>query len=290
MSTATVTIDQPGLYPDVSHEDYHADPVLGGSLSSSEAKLLIPPSCPAKYRWHKDHGGRRATRAMDLGSAAHLQLLGTGPALVVIDAPDYRKKAAQTAKAEAQAAGAVPLLAHEHATVEAMAHAIRRHPVAGPLFAPGTGTPEQTIVWQDEISGVWCRCRVDWLRQSRPGRRLIVPDFKTCATADPNELRPTFARLGYHQSAAHYLDGIRAIGYDPDPVFLFVCQEREPPYLVTVVELDATALRIGAARNAWARSIYADCTTRDHWPPYVEGVEQLSLPRWVEIEEGAHVQ
>ena len=55
---------------------------------------------------------------------------------------------------------------------------------------------------------------------------------------------------------------------------------------VTVAELDPTSRRIGAARNQWARQVYQHCTATDRWPPYVEGIHEISLPRWAEIEQG----
>ncbi len=285
-----VTIDQPGLYRGISHDDYHADPVpaaLGRSLSSSDARALLPPSCPARYRWTKDNGGRAPTRVMELGQAAHLKVLGVGPALVVIDADDYRKKKAQTERDEARAAGLTPLLAAEADTVDAMAAALTANAQARMLLAPGSGLPEQTIIWQDDATGIWCRCRIDWLRHSRPGRPLLVPDYKTCASADPASLAPIFARLGYHMQAGHYCDGIRAV-YDPDPMFLFICQERTPPYLVTIVALDDAARQIADQNNAYARYLFRTCTQNNHWPAYHDGIYHMSLPRWVEAQEGIH--
>ena len=45
---------QPGVY-EMDEATYHQDPVPGGSLSASGAKLLLPPSCPALYAWRRDH-------------------------------------------------------------------------------------------------------------------------------------------------------------------------------------------------------------------------------------------
>ena len=83
---------------------YHADPAPGGSLSASGAKLLLPPSCPALYQCAGL--GRRPPKAeFDYGTAAHMYVLGAGPVIVLIDAPDWRTKAAQDAREEARAQG-----------------------------------------------------------------------------------------------------------------------------------------------------------------------------------------
>jgi hypothetical protein len=280
----TATITEPGAY-DIDIDEYHADPVVGGSLSSSGARRLLPPSCPAKYRYERDHG-REPKRVWDLGHAAHKLVLGAGPHLEVIDADSYRTKAAQDQRDEAHAEGAVPLLAHEWDQVQAMAAALRAHPVSA-LFDPARGGwPEQSLVWRDGPTEVMCRARFDWLPAQGPGR-MLVPDYKTCVSADLDALSKAVAQHGYHQQAAWYLDGAQALGLaGPDAAFVFVCQEKTPPYLVTPIELDSTALRIAAIKNRQALQIYAECTATDHWPSYHEGVAYLSLPRWAEYEYG----
>lgn len=281
-------INHPGLYLDVSHDDYHQDPVAGGSISSSAARALMAPGCPAKYHYATQNGGRRPTRAMELGQAAHLKVLGAGAGLALIDFDDYKKGAARVERDEARAAGLVPLLAREMETVDAMAAALLLDPIAAEAFAPGSGTPEATIVWEDSDAGVWCRARIDWLRHVRPSTRVtIIPDYKTCVSADPEDLSKVMARLGYHQQADWYLEAVRSIDH-PNARFLFICQEREPPYIVTAFEPDATALRIARDRNAYARYVWRTCRSNQHWPAYADGIELLSLPRWVEAQEGAH--
>ncbi len=268
------TLTEPGVY-EMDAETYHADPVPGGSLSSSGARKLLPPSCPAKYRWERDHG-RLSKRAFDLGHAAHKLVLGAGPDLVVIDADNYLTKAAKTARDEAHEQGKVPLLAAEWEQVKAMAAALRAHPVASVLLDPGRGRAEQVLIWRDGPSGVMRRAMID-----------LLPDVKTCHSADLDALSKAVNQHGYHQQGDFYRAGAQALGLaGEDAAFVFVCQEKSAPYLVTIIELDHVAMRIGAIRNRRALQIYAECTRTGHWPAYSEGIEQLSLPPWAEAQEG----
>lgn len=277
-------IDQPGLYPDVPEDEYHADPVAGGSLSSSGARALLPPSCPARFRHDQDHG-QRPKRAWDLGHAAHRLVLGRGADLEVVDAADWRTKAAKEQRDTAREAGRVPLLAADYQTVTAMAEQLRRHPMASRLLDETAGAAEQTVVWQDQPTGVWCRARYDWLPNPN-GRRLLLVDYKTAASAELDALKRAMHSFGYHQQAAWYLQGAtEALGVT-DPGFVFIAQERTPPYLVTVFTPDATALRIGAERNHIARCVYARCTETGYWPAYDDGLAELPLPAWAERQEG----
>jgi hypothetical protein len=279
VTVPTVTIDQPGVY-DLPDEVYHADPVPGGSLSVSGARKLLPPSCPARFRYERDNPP--APKAVfDLGHAAHRLVLDAGPDIVVVDAGDWRTKVARTARDEAHAAGAVPLLAADYEQVQAMAAALREHPIASALLRPDTGRPEQTLVWVDAGTKVWRRARLDWYPYPGSGR-LIVPDYKTCRSAAPDDLQRAISEYGYHQQAAWYLDGIKALGLAEDPQFVLVFQETSAPYLVTVAQPDRTALRIGAHLNRVALMTYRECVAADRWPGYSDDVELIQLPAWVE--------
>lgn len=279
-STALITAD--GVYPDVSHVDYLADPVEGGSLSSTGARRLLPPSCPALFAYEREHG-RPDKRAFDFGNAAHLQMLGTGPEIVVVDAENWRSAKAQDKRDEARARGAIPLLAAEHKVIEEMGEALRAHPVASKLLSPEYGQPEATLVWTDEPSGVRCRARLDNLPHRRGGR-MILPDFKTCISAEKDKFAKDAASYGYAQQAAFYSLGAKALGLADEVAFLFVAMEKTPPYLVNVIQLDVTALKIGAALNRKALDIYAECERTGHWPGYSSDVELVSLPRWYEMQ------
>ncbi|OII64621.1 hypothetical protein BJP40_19990 [Streptomyces sp. CC53] len=271
----------PGIHYDLPAETYHADP---GSLSSTGARRLLA-SCPAVFRYEQDHPQPHKA-AFDLGTAAHRLVLGDGPELVCVDADDWRTKAARAERDEVYAAGGVPLLPPEYEQVHAMADALRRHPLAAALFAPGSGRPEVSLFWRDEPTCVMRRARLDWLRHRRDGR-LIVPDYKTARDASPEGIARAVADHGYHQQAAWYLDGVRALQLDEAPAWLLVVQEKAAPYVVTVVELDALSLRIGAAKNRRALDTYARCVATGHWPGYADDTRPLylSLPTWAQIRD-----
>lgn len=275
-----VKVNEPGVY-DLPVEAYHADPVEGGSLSSTGARRLLPPSCPAIFDYFRRHP-EPPKRIFDFGHAAHFEVLGDGPIIVPVDAPDWRTKAAREERDEIRASGAVPLLAHEHEQVKAMAAVIRDHPIASRLLQAGSGKAEQTLVWQDQLSGVWRRALLDWFPNRTASGRLIVPDYKSAQSADPEAFARSAANYGYHVQAAWYLDGITALDQGDDPAFVFVVQEKDPPHLVTVVELDAVALRIGRSLARRAIDVFVECNRTGVWPGYSDEVELVSLPAYYE--------
>ncbi|WPO70249.1 PD-(D/E)XK nuclease-like domain-containing protein [Streptomyces sp. KN37] len=277
--TAAVEVEAPEIVDGLSADDYHADRT---SVSSSGLRALLPPGCPAQFKYDRDHP-QPPKKDFDLGHAAHLLVLGEGPELEVIDFPDWRKKDAQAQRDEAYLAGKIPLLSKDHDMVQAMTEAIRQHPIAGQLFTPGTGAAEQSVFWTDPATGVRCRVRPDWIPDCGDGR-LVVVDYKTCRSADPASLQKAVYEHGYHQQAAFYLDGVKALGLagDQEPAFIFVFQTKTAPYLVHLVELDFPALTLGAARNARALRIYAECERTGIWPGFNDAITYLPLPAWGE--------
>lgn len=278
-----LTITEPGAYEDIPEEYYHADPVPGGSLSSTGARAILPPGTPAKF--HYERRRKQHKRVWDIGSAAHSMTLGTGPEIVIIDADSYRTKEAQEKRDSAWGDGKTPLLAAEYENALAMVMSVQHHPVAGPLFAKGTGTPEQSLFWVDEATDVWCRGRLDWVKPARTGGRLIVADLKSTTDASEDAVCKTVANYGYHQQADWYLRGIQALGLHADPAFVFVFVEKTPPHQVHVVQLDAYTLQIAHAKNQRALQVYAECTATGAWPGYPTDITTVSLPPWAERTE-----
>lgn len=277
MSTAAGTPAlQPGVY-EIPEDAYHADPVPGGSLSSTGARRLLDPSCPALFKYELDHG-QEPKAYFDFGTAVHTTILGVGPRLVVVDADSYKTKAAQAERDEIRAAGDVPLLPKERKQIDDMAEALTRHPRAAELLAPATGEPEQTYLWVDEQTGIWCRARPDWSNDDQ------IVDLKTTQDPHPEAVQKAIWNYRYDQQRGWYVDGHRAV-IGRTPAFTFIFQGKQPPYLVTVAELDATAEAIGEARNRQARHIYAACRAAGTWPDYGHHTHVLALPQWAEKRE-----
>lgn len=270
-------LTEPGIY-DIPEDLYHADPVPGGSLSSTGARKLLPPSCPARFRYEQLHPAAPSA-AMELGTAAHKLILGTGPELVVVDAADWRTNAAKDQAAEARGRGAVPLLRDDYARVQAMAAAIRSHRLASALLSPERGGhPEQSLFAVDDYTGVWCRSRLDWMPDPESPRPVIA-DYKSAASADPGAFTRSVSTYGYHVQEFWYrrlyaqLTGV-------DAEFVFIVQEKTPPYVVTVCRLDDESVRAGGTLARQALERYRDCMESGIWPAHSDEIERISLPRW----------
>lgn len=253
---------KPGIYSGISSADYHRDEALG----STSLKTLATRT-PAHYQHDKAHP--KNSDAFTLGTAAHSLILeGDTSGIVIVETENWLTKDAKEAKAAALADGKQPLLTKEMAQVISMRDAVMTHPFARGLF---TGhRAEESVFWDED--GLMLKCRPDaW----KPG---LLVDLKTARDANPNEFGKTAHEYGYHQSAAHYIDGVKAATGEELP-FHFVLVEKTAPYLVSVVELDVEAINIGRALNDRAKRIYRECVESNTWPGY-PSADLVSLPMW----------
>ncbi|QHB37274.1 Cas4 family exonuclease [Gordonia phage Gudmit] len=253
-----------GVYADVPEEVYHGDP---GSISSSQARTILKPGGPALLRY----APRKQKADWDYGHVAHELILGKGQGIDVIDAPDWRTKAAKERRDKAYATGRVPVLRKDYRRAEGLRDAVLDHELAAILFE--TGTPEQSIYAHDPKTGVRLRCRPDW----HTGSTFV--DLKT--TNDAAKFEKSIAEYGYHQQAAFYLD-VAALAGIPVDSFFFVAVEKEKPYLTTVVELDAADVDLGRRLNRAAIDLYHHCHQANVWPGLPAEVRTVSLPSWAQ--------
>lgn len=280
-------ITEPGIYPDLDDATYHGDPIAGGSLSSTGARILAKPGGQAKYRAYLDLP-RATKKAWDVGHLVHTEVLGTGPGVVEI--PDellaangaISTTAAKAFVEEARESGLVPMKRAELVPVRGMVAAILAHPIAARLLAQ-PGTPEASGFAQDPETGVWVRVRPDYLPHRREGRTVMV-DLKTTRSADPGAFGRTAAEFGYHQQDPWYQDGVRWARGDDDTAFVFLLVEKEAPYLTSIVELDDEARRMGRERNRLALDRFAISARTGEWPGYDADITTASLPRWAEFQ------
>jgi hypothetical protein len=278
-------ITEPGVYT-MPAEEYHADPVPSGSLSRSGAVKLLEPSTPARFHYERTHG-QPVRKTFELGHAAHHMALGDGVDIIEVAgdgaSPDeWRTSSTKAEVARVRARGAVPLKPREYAQVCEMRDALLGHPTARRLLVEGEGTVEASLFWVDGPSGIWRRARLDRLPKWSGQGRLIVPDYKSAESANPEAFARSAARYGYDVQAAWYSDGVLELGLADDVAFVFVCQEKTPPYLVNVIELDAEALKIGRTRSREAIETYAECVRTNRWPGYGDDITCVSLPIWLE--------
>lgn len=282
-----VTVNGPGIYDAMPAEQYHADPCAEPSLSASIAKVLCSSSAAHARQKHPRLNPQHAEEEaghFDIGTAAHALLLEGESGVAVVDAPDWRTKAARAARDAARAAGKTPLLARVWADVQAMVNAARAqldaHTDGGArMFTDGK--PEQTLIWQED-NGIWCRARLDWLRTVATRQRFACDDYKSTGTsANPDAWTRGLFSNGFDVQVAFHLRGVKVLT-GADATFQFAVQETYPPFALSVVALGPDAMTIAEKKRLYAVEHWERCLRKNKWPGYPTRTCWAELPPWEE--------
>lgn len=294
----TPILTKPGAYLDVSNEDYHRNPHLlpGPSLSSSGAKRLLNQS-PLHFFYDSPMNPDRPAEPdkphFNIGKAAHdlILLSDRWPEHYFVTPEGFsRAKSKVMAEAIAEADEAIDagktVLSHDQAeVVEAVANAIRKNELA--MATLTNGVTEETIVWQDEQTGVWLRARPDFRPHSlTTGRKVrVVSDLKFVAPthATPEGFAKSIANFGYALSAAWYWEGIKAVHGAEPTHWAHVVVEKEPPYCVAIYELPQEDIERGRVQMRRAINLFAECLKHDRWPGYADSPTPCGLPVWARM-------
>lgn len=274
-------------------QQYHADPCVSPSLSSSTAKLIVSESPLHAWSRHPRFTENRAlvatdddaedeaaeeehTDAKDNGTIVHNLLLGKGPDIAVVEADSWRTKLAKAQREEARAAGQVPILVARYDALNAAAEAIRRK-----LLDYGydlRGESEVAIEWFERgINGpVRCRSMLDHVFINDG----VIYDLKTIRSANPKHIARTFIEKGYDLQAACYPRALAALRPHLQGrirmEFLFL--EIKPPYAITPGDAHPVMLEIGKLRWSEAVRIWEDCLAKNAWPAYTNSRTTFEPP------------
>lgn len=269
---------------DVTHDmpaaEYHGDAGHSGRiyLSNSIAKILLNQSPKHAWiahprlnpNWRPDDDSK-----FSIGTAAHALLLeGSNAKICVIDADDWRTKAAKEQRDEAFKNGLTPILRKHNAAVVRMVDAakefVERTAIMG-IFE--RGKPEITMRWQE--GELWFKSRPDFFTDD--GR--IMLDYKTTEDASPDAFSRQISRMGYDFQAEFYKRGAAANGHE-NVDFLILAQETEYPHACSLHAIHPALQEYARMRVERAVALWRDCLTRDYWPAYPTQVCVAMASNW----------
>lgn len=276
-------IDKPGIYRDFPVADYFADPCPAASLTQSIAKVILERSpLHAWYAhsklnpdWEPDDDTK-----FDIGNIAHTLLIGRGKNIIVLDHDDWRTKEAKAGREAARQNGQLAVLGKHYAKADKMVRAAREQlELRGlaSLFNDGAG--EVVIAWREKF---WCRQMIDWLTENCS----LYADYKTTdMSASPYVLGRRIADWGWDIQGAMCERGLQQTGRLEGPHrCLFIVQETQPPYCLSVAELSESVMTIGRKKLDAAMTVWGRCLRDDRWPGYPQQVVVPEYPGWAEAE------
>ena len=261
-------IKQPGFHPQLTCEDYFAEPCPSPALTNSGVRTLLN-ACPARFAFEHPAIGqpeesRKSTAAMYFGSLVHRLALDKGDDYAISPFDEYRTKEAKAWRDETEAAGKIAVKPADFERASVMATAIKEG-----IQRETRDQPYQTEVvmaWRKQVNGfpIWCRAMIDvWC----PALNLAL-DVKTCADAGDKSINRAFA-TGYAFQDTFYRGGIETLtGEHGRTRFGFLFIEKDAPFLSRYAECDE-AFRHGAQISiSHAEATFAACMKSGDWPGY----------------------
>ena len=291
----------PGLY-EIEDADYFSDPCPQPSLTQSIAKILLDRSpmhaAYAHPRLNPQHQPDD-DKKYDTGNVCHAMLMGRGREFHLIDADDWRTKAAREERETAIGKGKIPCLRKTMTRGLAMHHAaletLRNCDIE---WREGSGIhSEVAMVWEEKASQanalptkakkrskartIWLRTKMD--RCVFDKNTITVFDYKTTAmsAADSDVSRRIYDQ-GWDVQAAMHARGLAAL----HPLMagctrhVFLVQETEPPYAMNVFEFPESVMTGGRVRLQRAITTWAECTRTNTWPAYCTRAHPIFYPGW----------
>ena len=261
-----------GIFPDISHDEYHGIEAVSNSYLSRLNK------CPAAAKIKQEE-----TPAMIFGSAFHSLLLEGVWAFenrfaVVPEGIDKRTKAGKEswqAFTEANI-GRELISKDDYDKMSEMASAVAYHPFAAKVLSEGRS--EMSVFWEDKDTGLYCKCRPDRIPDGDHG---VIVDVKTTTSARKQDFVNTVVRYNYYRQASFYVDGYNTVTNCNVDAFIFIAVEKEPPYMVGCFALSDVDIDYGRLRYRALIIKEKEYRDKDFYPHYEdEGLIEINLPSW----------
>lgn len=249
--------------------EYHDDIP---ALSPYIAKMLLDESPQHAWTFHRLLGGkkRKPTTATDTGTLFHAALLEDGKGIEVIDAPDFKTKAAREAKADAIASGLLPIAEPKWQEMQPAVERIKEN-IADAGFSLDGGLAEVKLEWSEPADNptgsVLCHGRLDWLSDDW----THIQDLKTTGgSVHPDKCAAALVNEGGATAEAAYRSAVERLR--PELAgrisFTFLFVETKEPYVVTPIESAGSMREFGESRWQRAIEMWAECLKSDNWPGY----------------------
>lgn len=221
------------------------------------------------------------SKAADIGSAAHACLLeGTEDGIQVVDAEDWRTKAAKELRDAAYADGRIPMLTGKMPAVRAMVSTAREYLAASELNGIfDNGTPETTILFTQRET-IPCKIRCDWLTADA---RIILSYKTTAGSANPDSwIRTQLPQ--YDMATVFYERGVLAACDTDQTRCVHLIQEQSFPYACSLVALAPAYRNLAAHRLDMALAEWEQCVGTGRWPAYPTRICHAEPKPWQQAE------
>ncbi|KLU14305.1 MULTISPECIES: PD-(D/E)XK nuclease-like domain-containing protein [Xenorhabdus] len=265
---------KPGIYYDISNEDYHR----GEGVSKSQLDKVAKST--ALLDWDRDAPEDEEKKsALDMGTALHCLLLEPDEFdNRFIKAPQFNRRTNSGKEEEKEfleeckKTGKIVMDYEQHRKLQLMRDSVMAHP-GGRRLLEHDGVCEASIYWNDAETGELCRIRPDKLI---PDNDIIVDVKKV---SDISRFPTHIEEYRYHVQDAMYGEGYRQYtGTIPIFCFLAVSESIDcGKYPVRLFVLDQYDREVGFDLFRKNLNTYHECRVKGN---FGLGFEVVQRPEW----------
>ena len=258
---------KPGIYHDISGDDYHSR----AGYSASFFKQCFKENL-AKAKFNRIE---LTADTEEIGHGVHADVLEPDKELLV-RGPDRRgTNDWKAAKEDAEWNGKILVKGQVYDQIKQMSASLKHHSRCGEILAWDDKVCEASI-WH-ELDGLLVKIRPDLFS----AKRRAIADVKTCQSSDPYEFQKTSWQLGYPIQAAFYVKIANEFGIPIDD-FYFLTVEKKFPYLAHCHKLSRAALNYGLDVVDRMLPLIKEAHESDTWLTGWPDETELDLPSWVQ--------
>ncbi|MDE9542848.1 PD-(D/E)XK nuclease-like domain-containing protein [Xenorhabdus bovienii] len=223
---------EPGIYYDISNEDYHKDKAMGSTtikaISVSPANLYFNPF--------------KGSKSTQIGTAVHAALLE--PELFereFVLKPEINTRNSKDYKALLEGTDAEKILINSE--VETVTKMVESAWMNNDFvdYMCGSGHSEVSMFATCPETGLNLKCRFDRLSEHHP----YPLDIKTCKDAAERGFSQAFGKYHYHVQAAFYLYVLKLVTGRELNQFCFFALQNTPPYKNCMYYIGEDSLELG---------------------------------------------
>lgn len=241
---------------------------------------------PEKYKWHLEHP-EPATPSLLFGAMVHkllLEPIDFEDEYAVAPPIDRRTNAGKEAWKQfiSQIGNRTIVTQDDFDVMAGMVEKAKSIPYVREILK---GEHEVPLFWTDDDTGLTCKVRLDILANNG----LIVADYKTANNAKTEAFNSKIFEYGYHLQAYMYTEAVmKCYGLTERPEFVFIVQEKKPPYSVNLIQVTEDVMMAGMDCFREYIGMVKQCTDTGYWYGY-NGLygepNEAFLPGWMQIGE-----
>lgn len=218
--------------------------------------------------------------AMDLGTQIHSAILEpeTFTDLYVGEDKKYHHGKKEYKEFAEKHAGKTVIRFDNVSVIAAALEAVSANPAVKDILSKGSREVTAVANFAEDIvlGGIRLKTREDWITNDG-----FIWDIKTTSSpVTDRDIQNTIIKYKYHFKAAHHLEVLKAVGFEPKGWGWLFITTNLPVCRIVGKIMSEDLLHHATEMHIDAVSTLAECTANDEWPRFQTEITEIDIPDW----------